>query len=51
MSAFEADRFNHSRTSPENQLSVAGGQLPVKIANANGHRLTTLSKELLQDLR
>jgi hypothetical protein len=28
MSAFEADRFNHSRTSPKKQLSVASMQYP-----------------------
>src|ERR1019366_952729 len=33
MSAFEADRFNHSRTSPENQLSVPSCQWPVKALN------------------
>jgi hypothetical protein len=32
MSAFEADRFNRSRTSPcEKQWSVASGQLPVTV--------------------
>src|SRR6266576_3771607 len=45
MSAFEADRFNHSRTSPEKWRLVAGPCLR-KCAI-----LTPLSKELLQDFR
>src|SRR5580700_3066685 len=43
MSAFEADRFNHSRTSPEKQWSVAGGWWPV-----NPKKLSTAFKERLQ---
>ncbi len=47
MSAFEADRFNRSRTSPEKQLSVVSSQLSVKTVTQN-ERLTTIPKELLQ---
>src|ERR1017187_8043163 len=58
MSAFEADRFNRSRTSPEHQLSVASCQWPARAVD-NGssrttndqrltnQRLTTLSKKFL----
>jgi hypothetical protein len=43
MSAFEADRFNHSRTSPDYsyQPSIISGQF-------KNHRLTALSKKFLQ---
>src|ERR1017187_8691408 len=62
MSAFEADRFNRSRTSPEHQLSVASCQWPARAVD-NGssrttndqrltnQRLTTLSKKFLYHLR
>src|SRR5690349_7492952 len=46
MSAFEADRFNHSRTSPESDFSVASTQLPVKT-----QPLTTVPKERLDHFR
>jgi hypothetical protein len=45
MSAFEADRFNRSRTSPN---PVVSGELPVKPFVAR--RLTTIPKKLLQHL-
>src|SRR6202158_2109391 len=54
MSAFEADRFNHSRTSPEQKLSVISCQSSVKssgpLPSRNDQRLTTLPKKLLQDV-
>jgi hypothetical protein len=55
MSAFEADRFNHSRTSPKNRFLVASGQkkllghLPDQ-RTANRERLTTPSEKLLHQL-
>jgi hypothetical protein len=45
MSAFEADRFNHSRTSPEGSC-----QLPVKATPTSWHS-TTAFKERLQQFR
>src|SRR5437660_8189855 len=44
MSAFEADRFNRSRTSPENssQLSVLGSQSNLPLASASKERLQQL---------
>src|SRR5579864_7389143 len=62
MSAFEADRFNHSRTSPEaaisrqpsaisqsRSLTTLGMTRPCK--DLASERLTTVSKERLQHFR
>src|SRR5208283_3553738 len=57
MSAFEADRFNRSRTSPENQLSAASRQWPAEALDTGSsrtthdQRLTALSKKILHHLR
>src|SRR5712671_4072031 len=56
MSAFEADRFNHSRTSPEavvGSRSWVVGFSPLVLANdqrsrTTGHSLSPASKESLQ---
>ena len=54
MSAFEADRFNHSRTSPENQLSIVSNCLLVKtplLLFSNFKTLAAISKKFLHNFR
>ena len=56
MSAFEADRFNHSRTSPrgKNQLSVvslrSSAKTPALVGTKTSGHLPAIAEEALQHL-